>query len=287
MRFFWKATLVVFISISTATAQSPKLILSTSKNLSIQYQVRPKETLYSLSRRFYVHPRHLASFNKIAYDKGLRLGQTLLIPLTDTNFSKTNKKGLPVYRPFSGKQKKVIAGYLIKNEFTETEMKNRVEGVIPTAPQDSGGNSLGKALADNNLTSNSAPDIPPVIPALSSPSDSLGREEGYFKEAFTDQTASVATLMQLVKSGYFKTISGWQDGKYYLLTNLANPGTYAKLYCPSTQKTVFAKVLGDMSAIRQNEGYDIRISQAAAAALGLRELDLFTLELHYSPIEKR
>jgi hypothetical protein len=42
-----------------------------------------------------------------------------------------------------------------------------------------------------------------------------------------------------------------------------------------------------MSGIRQNEGYDIRISNAAAAVLGVGELSVFELEMSYAPALKR
>lgn len=288
MRFLSKAILPVFIFCFAATAQSKLLVLSSGKRLSIQYKVGPKETLFSLGRRFYVHPRHLAAFNKISYDKGLSLGQSLLIPLTDTNFSKTDKKGFPVYRPFTGKAKKVIAGYLVKKEFVEAVSENNPEPTLENSQQIPVVSTDKTVPVVNNASVTSPVVTTPALTSAPQPVNQLHKEgEGYFKEAFADQSDSVSILQQAVKSGIFKTTSGWRDAKYYLLTNLAASGTYVKLYCPSTQKTVFAKVLGEMSGIRQNEGYDIRISNAAAAALGLGESDLFELEIYYRPVEKR
>jgi hypothetical protein len=50
---------------------------------------------------------------------------------------------------------------------------------------------------------------------------------------------------------------------------------------PVNNKAVYAKVLGEMSGIRQNAGLDVRISNAAAAALEITELDKFIVKVNY------
>ncbi|MFN8245511.1 MAG: LysM peptidoglycan-binding domain-containing protein [Ferruginibacter sp.] len=44
------------------------------------HTVGPKETLFSIGRKYQVHPRELASFNQIPYEAGLTVGQVLKIP---------------------------------------------------------------------------------------------------------------------------------------------------------------------------------------------------------------
>ena len=82
-------------------------------------------------------------------------------------------------------------------------------------------------------------------------------------------------------AGIFKTASGWQDAKYYALMDGAEPGTIIKLTNPTNGKAVYAKVLGEMSGIRQNQGYDVRISNAAASALEISDTDKFILRVNY------
>jgi LysM repeat protein len=284
MRTFLLLTLV--ISYINAEAQSKDLLLSSDKRKSIQYKVGPKETLFSLGRKFYVHPRFLASFNKISYDKGLQLGQSLLIPLTDTNFSATSSKGLPVYRA-SKNQKKLLAGRLVKNE--QLQLSELSKATVAEASQEELSQDLADAVKDS--TEDEIAVAPPKeIPLRAVPvTDTIvtAEEAGHFKYAYEEQMLALGALKQTVKAGIFKTTSGWKDRKYYLLTNSAVPGSYVQLYAPSTQKTVYAKVLGEMSGIRQNEGYDIRISNAAAAVLGVGELSVFELEMSYTPVLKR
>ena len=105
---------------------------------------------------------------------------------------------------------------------------------------------------------------------------------GYFKNYFFQQVKSnTTTKEQVVTSSIFKTASGWQDAKYYLLIDGIEPGTIVRLTNPSNNKTVFAKVLYGMEKIRQNQGVDVRISDAAASSLAVSDTDKFFLRLDY------
>ncbi|MGZ8517647.1 MAG: LysM peptidoglycan-binding domain-containing protein, partial [Chitinophagaceae bacterium] len=109
-----------------------------------------------------------------------------------------------------------------------------------------------------------------------------GAEEGYFKRSFDQQVkANPASKNTTVTSGIFKTTSGWQDAKYYLLIDNVATGTIVKIINPENNKTVYAKVLGEMNGIRQNQGLNIRISNAASTALGVADTEKFILKLNY------
>ena len=106
--------------------------------------------------------------------------------------------------------------------------------------------------------------------------------QGYFKPHFEQQIRTNPILKnETVTSGIFKTTSGWQDAKYYLLIDKVPPGTIIKVINPSNNKTLYAKVLGEMSGIRQNEGLNIRISNAAASVLEITEPDKFIVKVNY------
>ena len=107
-------------------------------------------------------------------------------------------------------------------------------------------------------------------------------DQGYFKTSFEQQVKIYpAAINSTVTSGIFKTTSGWQDAKYYMLMDKVATGTIVRVINPGNNKIVYAKVLGEMNGIRQNAGYDIRISNAAAATLGITETDKFILKVNY------
>jgi hypothetical protein len=109
----------------------------------------------------------------------------------------------------------------------------------------------------------------------------LLRGQGYFKSAFEEWLDVTTPLQQLVKSSVFKTQSGFLDQKYYIMTNLAPVGSFVYLYADAQSRGVYAKVIGPLHEIRMNLELDLRISTAAAQALGIQQMESFSLTLYY------
>lgn len=86
---------------------------------------------------------------------------------------------------------------------------------------------------------------------------------GYFRSQY-EETGKISSGV----SGIFKSTSGWNDGKYYALMNNVPVGTIVKVTFPSSNKSVFAKVLGQLPDMKESSGLTIRISDAAATELG-------------------
>ena len=98
---------------------------------------------------------------------------------------------------------------------------------------------------------------------------------GFFRSHFDESGKSANGV-----SGIFKSTSGWNDGKYYALMNNVPVGTIVKVTFPSTSKTVYAKVLGQLPDMRESAGLTIRISDAAASELGAGNTK-FTVDVKY------
>jgi hypothetical protein len=121
--------------------------------------------------------------------------------------------------------------------------------------------------------------IQPPQPVQPSPSTS---SISFFESAFLEQVQKNPTSQDLkVFSSVFKTKSGWSDAKHYVLIDNLVPGTIVKLINPINRQAIYAKVLGEMPRIKQNEGLDIRISDAAVEKLGLTGTERFPLQLIY------
>jgi hypothetical protein len=86
---------------------------------------------------------------------------------------------------------------------------------------------------------------------------------GFFKAEYSETGKSASGL-----SGTFRSTSGWQDGKYYALMNNVTVGTIVKVSIPGSDKSVYAKVLGQLPDMKESAGLTIRISTAAASELG-------------------
>jgi hypothetical protein len=93
---------------------------------------------------------------------------------------------------------------------------------------------------------------------------------GYFKDEFNRQTNNGRrTDSNNGPGSVFKSTSGWSDGKYYVLMDNIEKGTIVMVKNPSNGKAVYAKVLGSVEETSPGSGLLFRLSNAAAAQLGI------------------
>jgi hypothetical protein len=90
--------------------------------------------------------------------------------------------------------------------------------------------------------------------------------EGYFASLFSSQKK--ATTFQTLNgtASVFKSISGWQDNKFYILTNELPVGTIVRI-TTSDFKSICAKVINALPEMGNAIQY--RLNDAAAAILGV------------------
>lgn len=107
-------------------------------------------------------------------------------------------------------------------------------------------------------------------------SASRNDKEGFFKVGFNSTGKG-----ETGTAGIFKSTSGWEDGKYYCLHNLAEQNSIIKITNPINGKFIYAKVLDVMPDLKQNNELSVRISSAAADALGADGNSSFTCKISY------
>lgn len=98
---------------------------------------------------------------------------------------------------------------------------------------------------------------------------------GFFRSQFSESGKSTTG-----NAGTFKSTSGWEDGKYYALMNNVPIGTIVKISFSSTNKSVYAKVLGQLPEMRESAGLSVRLSDAAASELGV-SISKFYVDVKY------
>jgi LysM repeat protein len=311
--------LTLWLSSYAALAQAEVLVQSNEKGLFVPHTVSPKENFYSIGRLYAVPPKDIAAFNGVDMALGLSVGQTINVPLTAANFSQEVDKGTPVYYVVgekeglyrvSVKNNKVQMSSLRKwNKLTSDAIstgQKLIVGFIPSGGTPPAQNNPvvatpappRQAPAETETAKKEAPKttVNETAPTAQQPVAAAPRQiestqparqltasgSGYFKNGFEAQSRTQNMGKDLTLSaGIFKTSSGWQDGKFYALMDGVEPGTIVRVVNPSNSKVVFAKVLGEMSGIRQNTGLDVRISNAAAAALEAGEAEKFVVKVNY------
>jgi LysM repeat protein len=313
--------LFLFLGCSSLLAQKTDLMVKRSdEGLYLDHKVASKESFYALGRLYNVSPKYLATYNKLELAKGLKVDQKIKVPLTDTNFYQTGGNGTPVYYRVGDKEglmsvsnknkgvklanlrwwnnlatdelkkdSKLIIGFLQSNEMKKISIAGSpVENpvVVEKKPEVDLTKKEEKKIEEEEIKAEKKEEkkrdnTEPVLPVKEIKKPPV-EGVGYFKSGF-DQQVKITPVSrdETVTAGIFKTISGWQDAKYYLLIDKIQPGTIVKIINPSNNKAIYAKVLGEMSGIRQNQGLDIRISNAGAAALEIAEQVKFILKVNY------
>jgi LysM repeat protein len=296
-------------------AQDELIVRQSEKGLYLSHTVAPKESFYSIGRLYNVAPKDIASFNDIDMNKGLSIDQKIMIPLNGTNFSQKNNKGRAVYYVVGQKEglyrvsvknndvlmadirkwnrlnndniaagQKLIVGFLISTEAdkivasSEADKQEQVE-----EPNNQVVYQEPPVEKKEEIKKQTEPKRNDPEPKKEVKQDVLNNNNGgYFKSHFDLQVRSHPIKKdETASAGIFKTASGWQDGKYYALMDGVEPGTIIRIVNPTNSKAVYAKILGPMSGIRQNQGYDVRLSNAAASALEVTDTDKFIVKVNY------
>src|SRR5687768_3178064 len=87
---------IVFLS-TFVYAQNQLLVQQGDKGLHLSHTVTAGQTFFALSRAYGAAPQEIAAYNGLDMNKGLNVGQTLQIPLNNTNFTQSTEGGTPVY----------------------------------------------------------------------------------------------------------------------------------------------------------------------------------------------
>jgi LysM repeat protein len=235
-----------------------------NKGVPVYYTAKEKESLVNISKKFRnVQVNDLRAWNNLS-SNNVAAGANLIIGFLITNemqdrviiIAEKKKENPPP--PVEEKKEPVQEVKKEEPKKVEPEIKKEEPPLVKEQPKK----------------------ISPVVVATEE--KSTGTEDGFFRDYFNQQIKqSPISKEQTLTSAVFKSINGWQDAKYYLLINGVEPGTIVKITNPANNKMVYAKVLYGMEGIRQNQGFDMRISDAAAAALGITETDKFIVKVSY------
>ena len=309
---------IFFFASYISLAQSGLQIKSNSKGLYLNHTVAAKENFYSIGRLYNISPKDIAAFNGVQMEGGLSVGQSLMIPLKAANFSQSAAVGTPVYYTVgegeglyrvsvnSGKVQmenirkwnnlrgdnvapgqQLIVGYLVSTEMQANPVVAKAEPTQPERKEPLQQREVKQAETARTEQRTEPVRTEPAPQPRTTSNNNNNRPpatggSGYFKGQFDQQNRSNSAGRDVtVTSGIFKTSSGWQDAKYYALIDRVEPGTIVQVINPSNNKIIYAKVLGEMSGIRQNAGLELRISNAAASALEVGDTEKFIVRVAY------
>ncbi len=296
--------LSVFMLVVHALTAQGYLTKGASPDLHLQHTIAPKETWYSLGRTYNLPPAELASYNRVPMSRPLDIGQLVKIPLTAANFSQDGRKGadevlVPVYHIVQPREwmyrisvnhnkvpierleewnnisrdnaqagTRLIVGYLKVKEGNVAQGVRPVSPPVtrpaPATPASTPRNEPVASRPAAGASSGASARHEPAVSRQSIPDNPAPGAGGYFKSQYVAQRGQQFSGV----AGIFKSTSGWQDGKYYALISNVTVGTIIRITYPQTNKSVYAKVLGELPDMKESAGLRIRLSDSAAGELG-------------------
>jgi LysM repeat protein len=185
---------------------------------------------------------------------------------------------------------KLIVGYSVEKIAGETKPVPVAKEITQTVKPKEGNTKGIKTAGEEEISvkaKQEKKEVPPPVKKTekvitANGIKSIDGSGGYFKNIFDEQTSNKPLVSETGTGGVFKSSSGWEDGKYYCLHNAAAAGTIIKITNKVTGKWVFAKVLDMIPDIKQNTGLLIRLSNAAADAVGATADSKLDYTLSYS-----
>ncbi len=314
-----KLLFIFFLFPFFTNAQEVLIIQGSANDLYLNHTTAAKENFYSVGRMYNVSPKEMAPYNNLTLDNGINIGQVIKIPLRSANFTQNqspaeDEVAVPVYHKLGSKETLYQLSIRYNKVPVETlKAWNRIQGDAVNTGQDiiigylqvkkdqsALASKSTEIISDKKLSrkekaalakkeSNTSPIVPvsqpliipqrteetvQTVPEVSNRS-AKNFKGGIFKSLF-ENTGKEETG----EAGVFKSTSGWEDGKYYCLHNAAPQGAVVKITNPSNGKVIYAKVLDVMPDLGQNSGLALRLSNAAADALGAGMAN-FTCTINY------
>jgi hypothetical protein len=165
------------------------------------------------------------------------------------------KEGSPVIIGFL-RVKTQLSALANKASLPESQFITQTPKPVPS------GTVNGSDIASSDNMTTSETKSTPTSYSTSGSTSTYHANGGYFRGDFNDGGNKATGT-----AGTFKSTSGWNDGKYYILVNNIPVGTIVKIIAPATQKSVYAKVLGQLPDMKESEGLLLRISNSAVSEL--------------------
>ena len=280
--------------------------------------IGPKENFYSIGRIYNISPRVFAPYNGLELTSPLSIGQQIRIPLNEVNFWQTgtrteNETVVPLYHTVKQGETMSRLSQLYGTDNASIKSWNNLGDAVSVGSKVIIGflkvDKTLSPLAAKGMNVRSEPTVvqqqpkpvqkteepkkeQPVVVKKEEPKPEVKREEpktevsavsyagnGFFKDEFNRQTNNGRRVEGNNGAGsIFKSTSGWSDGKYYVLMDQVEKGAIVMIRNPANGKAVYAKVLGGVEETSPGSGLIFRLSNSAAAQLGI-SAEKFNAEL--------
>lgn len=318
---FWAG--IVIVSANPAVSASPSdsvKVVTQNGNRLIRHQVVPRETLYSVARKYHVPVARITQVNPGL--KTLTAGQVILIPVNKTPENSAVAKADPAKATASSAKintgvKKYTGPALFDAQGNQVHQVTSKQTLFSIARQYGVSTADLKKwnnLAGDNVHSNQTlivkpqatakpevvANIPPVSPiksettAIIAPSPALipqpqvtRTDNTVVRRGDSLRTATPReTFLRVTENGLAELISrGGSSNKYLALHKTAPVGSFITVRNLMNNQAVSVRVIGKLPEIGTNEKVVVKISKRAFQRLGALD-NRFLVEVQYETLDK-
>lgn len=270
-----------------------KMLKQTADNTAVIHTVQPGETLYRISVNHNKTPVELLKQWNNLSDNSISTGQQLIVGYLATNAEQYIAGAPSVQRPTKETSKRNSA-IMREDEISfdapeKTTTNKETVAPQPTTPTIVPPTESVAPTKNEKQTNDSKNNVEYVKDNTFELSNEVKEKEASINPATIGKTGFFTPLFGVDVEGRkaetvtgtamtFKSSSGWSDKKYYILMNDIPPGQIVKV--ASGKNLIYARVLWNLGDLKENQDLDFRISNAAAAALGITDAK-FQIEVTY------
>lgn len=245
--------------------QTPDITIPNTKTLPIEYTVAKGDNLYRLSKTYKTTEAQLMKWNGMKNDL-IRPGQIIIVG-QDSSAELAipeRKPNKSTYTPAVNKPKKSLP--FVARDTTKVVKDSTVivmeDTDVMMKPRNVKFTARDTTTQTQTREMSVVADPPPIAKYAR-----FVNEEGFYAGYFNRK--NISNNSTTGDGGTFKSTSGWNDKKFYILINDINQGTIVRI--TANNKSVCAKVMGPLPNIKEDLGLVARLNAAAADALGIQD----------------
>lgn len=243
--------------------------------LLILHKIEPKESYYSVGRKYGVNPAAIIDFNR---NKALTIGLLIKVP-TQRPFVGSTSTSSAVPAPVEVQQEEFTT-YKVKPKETLYSISKKFNVTIDDIKRWNNlkvsALSVGQNLKIKNNASQASTSDNPVMAEATAPSStpSIQRDSSAVEISTTTEERRLPASRYGLREMKEKGVATWIEDesldptKMIALHQTAPIGTIIKITNPMTQKSTFAKVVGKFAENESTKGVIILLTRTAAELLG-------------------
>ena len=261
-----------------AAAQDKLQVEGVSPGLYLTHKVAPKENYYSIGRIYNVSPKDIAPFNNLQLEKGLSLGQTIKIPLNNSNFYQSgNAAGDETFVPVYHKIKEKEGLYRVAknhndlpletlkqwNNITGDAVKNGVQlvvGYLKVKTELSGlaKNGIGSSISSTAIvaTEEKKTTVPEVVnPPVVKKATEKAKPKEVEKEKTTKEAETKTVVAAEKPIAKPEKITPVAESKKPKRENNTNDADFKALYESQIKNAELTETTGDAGVFKSTSGW--------------------------------